>query len=150
VDLEFKRVSIAKKSFLAALHRFIGINVNKRLNLRTAPSIASLGKRYGKICRLMRPFCGALNCLSWGRKDPYALFSLTAHAIVAVQCWRAMLCLVRYHEAAFTRTIESYVPTVPALVAEFDASLNGAGFIRYTVENGAEVARRVSAMDLMF
>jgi hypothetical protein len=82
----------------------------------------------------MQPFCGALNCLTWGRKDPYALYSLTAEAIVAVQCWRAMLCLVRHQEAEFTRTIESFVPAVPALVAEFDASLRGAGLIEYTVE----------------
>jgi hypothetical protein len=36
VDLESRRVSIAKKNFLAALHGFKGIEVEKRLNLRTA------------------------------------------------------------------------------------------------------------------
>lgn len=150
VDLESKRVSIAKKNFLAALHGFIGTDVNKRLNLRTAQRLASWGTRYGKICRVMRPFCGALNCLTWGRKDPYALFSLTAEATVAIQCWRAMLCLVRQQEAEFTRTIESFVPTVPAVIAEFDASLSGAGLIWYAVENGAEVAKGVCAVDLTF
>jgi hypothetical protein len=60
VDLESRRVSIAKKNFLAALHGFIGINVDKRLNLPAAQRLASWGTRYGKICRVMRPFCGAL------------------------------------------------------------------------------------------
>ena len=150
VDLETMRVSIAKKNFLTALHGFIGTDVEERLNLRTAQRLASWGTRYGKICRVMRPFCGALNSLTWGRKDPHALFSLTAEATVAIQCWRAMLCLVRYREAEFTRTIESFVPTTPVLIAEFDASLSGAGLIWYAVENGAEVARGVSAVDLTF
>jgi hypothetical protein len=136
VDLDNRRVSIARKKFLAALHGFIGTDVKKRLNLRTAQRLASWGTRYGKICRVMRPFCGALNCLTWGRKDPYALFSLSAEATVAVQCWRAMLCLVRQQETEFTRTIESFVLTVPAVIAEFDSSLSGAGLIWYAVEDG--------------
>jgi hypothetical protein len=150
VDLDNRRVSIAKKNFLAALHGFIGTDVKKRLNLRTAQRLASWGTRYGKICRVMRPFCGALNCLTWGRKDPYALFSLSAEATVAVQCWRAMLCLVRQQETEFTRTIESFVLTVPAVIAEFDSSLSGAGLIWYAVEDGAEVAKGVCAVDLTF
>jgi hypothetical protein len=47
-------------------------------------------------------------------------------------------------------TIESFVPTVPAVIAEFDASLSGAGLIWYTVENGAEVDKGVCAVDLTF
>lgn len=150
VDLDLKIVSIAKKNHLAALHGFIGTDLTKRLNLRTAQRIASWGTRYGTICRVMRPFCGALNCLTWGRKDPYALFHITPEATVAIQCWRAMLCLVRHREAEFTRTIESFVPTIPSLTAEFDASLSGAGLIWYVTEDGAEVARGVSAVDLTF
>lgn len=42
------------------------------------------------------------------------------------------------------------MPTVPAIIAEFDASLSGAGIIWYAVDNGAEVARGVSAVDLTF
>ena len=98
----------------------------------------------------MRPFCGALNALTWGRKDPHALFNLSNAAVVAIQCWRAMLCLVRHREEEFTRTIESFVPTSPVSIAEFDASLSGAGHIWYDIVDGAEVARGVSAADLTF
>jgi hypothetical protein len=150
VDLETKRVSIAKKNFLTALHGFIGTDVTKRHNLRTAQRLASWGTRYGKICRVMRPFCGALNTQTWGRKDPHALFNLTSTAKVAIQCWRAMLCLVRHREVEFTRTMESFVPTTPVSIAEFDASLSGAGHIWYDLVDGAEVARGVSAVDLTF
>jgi hypothetical protein len=41
VDLDTRRVSIAKRNVLAALHGFIGSDVNKRLNLRTAQRLAS-------------------------------------------------------------------------------------------------------------
>jgi hypothetical protein len=69
---------------------------------------------------------------------------------MAVQCWRAMLCLVRQQETEFTRTMESFVLTVPAVIAEFDSSLSGAGLIWYAVEDGAEVAKGVCAVDLTF
>jgi hypothetical protein len=150
VDLENMRVSIARKNVLAALHGFVRLDGKKRLNLRTAQRLASWGTRYGKIGRVMRPFCGALNCLTSGRKDSYALFSLSAEATVAIQCWRAMLCLVRQQETEFTRTIESFVLAVPAAIAKFDASLSGEGLIWYASEDGAEFAKGVCAVDLTF
>jgi hypothetical protein len=61
VDLTTHRVLISLKNFLAALHGFITIDVTKRTKLPIAQRLASWGTRYGKICRVMRPFCGALN-----------------------------------------------------------------------------------------
>ena len=148
IDLTTERVLIARKNFLTALHGFITTDVTERVNLRSAQRLASWGTRYGKICRVMRPFCGALYRVTWGRTDPFALFELSVEAIVAIQCWRAMLCLVRYRETEFTRTIESFAPTTPILVAEFDASLIGAGLIWSVRDNGAEVIRGVGAVDL--
>jgi hypothetical protein len=78
----------------------------------------------------------------------FALFKLSVEAIVAIQCWRAMLCLVRHRETEFTRTIGSFAPTAPTFVAEFDASLSGAGLIWSVREDGAEVIRGVGAVDL--
>ena len=148
IDLNTERVLIARKNFLTALHGFITTDVSERVNLRSAQRLASWGTRYGKICRVMRPFCGALYRVTWGRTDPFALFELSVEAIVAIQCWRAMLCLVRHRETEFTRTIASFAPTAPTLVAEFDASLSGAGFIWSVREDGAEVIRGVGAVDL--
>lgn len=150
IDLDTQRVSIARKNFLKALHGFITTDVTRRVNLRTAQRLASWGTRYGKICRVMRPFCGALNRLTVGRTDPHALFPLSHEATVAIQCWRAMLCLVRYHEKEFTRTLESFMPTKPGIIVEFDSSLSGAGLIWYARQDGAEEVRGVSAVDLSF
>jgi hypothetical protein len=115
------RVLIARKNFLTALHGFISTNTSKRINLRHAQRLASWGTRYGMICRVMRLFCGALNRVTWGRTEQHALFLLSEEAIIAVQC--AMLCLVRYRETEFTRTLESFTHTTPVIIAEFDASL---------------------------
>ena len=150
VDLDTERVLIARKNFLTALHGFMSTDVSQRVNLRTAQRLASWGTRYGKICRVMRPFCGALNRATWGRTDPHALFYLPADAVIAIQCWRAMLCLVRHRESEYTRTVESFAHNTPVVVAEFDSSLSGAGLIWYVRTHGAEVARGVSAVDLSF
>ena len=150
IDLDTGRVLISKKNFLTALHGFLSADTAARINLRTAQRLASWSTRYGKICRVMRPFCSALYRLTWGRTDPHALFSLSAEAIVAIQCWRAMLCLVRHRETEFTRSIASFAPETPTVVAEFDSSLSGAGLIWYTRDSDAEVAMGVGAADLLF
>jgi hypothetical protein len=150
ISLPDNRVLISRKNFLTALHGFISTDVTRRINLRAAQRLASYGTRYGKICRVMRPFCGALYRVTWGRVDEHAIFHLSPEAIIAIQCWRAMLCLVRFKETEFTRTIESFAPATPILVAEFDSSLSGAGLIWFVRTDGAEVVRGVSAVNLAF
>ena len=150
IDLDTRRVLISNKNFLTALNGFLNVDTTARINLRTAQRLASWSTRYGKICRVMRPFCSALYRLTWGRTDPHALFDLSAEAVVAIQCWRAMLCLVRHRETEFTRSIASFAPETPTVVAEFDSSLSGAGLIWYLREDGAEVAMGVGAADLSF
>lgn len=150
IDLDSQRVLISRKNFLTALHGYINTDVSARVNLRTAQRLASWSTRYGKICRVMRPFCGALHRATWGRTDPHALFYLPSESVIAIQCWRAMLCMVRFRETEFTRTIESFSQSTPVLIAEFDSSLSGAGVIWYARDDGAEVAVGVSAVDLTF
>jgi hypothetical protein len=83
-----------------------------------------------------------------GRTERHALFHWSEEAVIAIQCWRAMLCLVRYRETEFTRTIESFAHTTPVSVIEFDASLSGAGLIWSDRSTGAEVVVGVGAVDL--
>jgi hypothetical protein len=51
---------------------------------------------------------------------------------VAIQCWRAMLCLVRHRETEYTRSVLSFALSTPVVVVEFDASLDGAELILYS------------------
>lgn len=148
--LDTERISIAPKNFLKALHGFATTDVYARINLRQAQRLASWGTRYGKICRVMRPFCSYLYRVTWGRTDSHALFLLSLEARVAIQCWRAMLSLVRFREVEFTRSIASFAPAPPVLVAEFDSSLSGSGVIWYARDSGTEVVLGVCAVSLGF
>jgi hypothetical protein len=69
---------------------------------------------------------------------------------VAIQCWRAMLSLVRFRAAEFTRSISSFARDPPVLVVEFDSSLSGSGVIWYARESGTEVVLGVCAACLGF
>jgi hypothetical protein len=61
-----------------------------------------------------------------------------------------MLYLVRFRETEFTRSIESFAPDTPTLLAEFDSSLGGSGVIWFVRSEGAEEVVGVSAIDLRF
>lgn len=150
IDLDSRQVSIARKKYLSALHGFVSIDIEKKMGLRTAHRLASWASRYGKICRVMRPLRGALNRLIAGRSAPHALFVVSAEAKIAIKSWQAKLCLIRYQESRFTRTLKSFSLALPLTVAEFDASLSGAGLIWFQRTNGAEVAMGVCAVDLSF
>ena len=150
VDLDVQRVMIARKNYLTTLHGFASVQLEDKMDLRTAQRLASWSSRYGKICRVMRPFCGALNRMTAGRTQVHASFLLSAEARVAIQCWKAMLFLVRHDEVQFTRRLDSFSLPVATIVAEFDSSLSGAGLLWYDRSDGTEVLRGVSAVDLRF
>ena len=99
VDLDSQRVLISRKNYLNTLHGFATVNPDGPMTLRTAQKLPSWASRYGKICRVMRPFCGSLNRLISGRTEPHTTFLVSAEARIAIKCWLAMLCLVRCQES---------------------------------------------------
>ena len=150
VDLSSRRVSIARKNHLNAIYGFLSVDLSQPVSLKTSQRLASWGSRYGKICRAMRPFCGALHRLTAGRVDRHALFMVSEEAKIAVRAWRAMLFLLHYDEERFSRTLESFTGEPPVFVVEFDASLKGAGVLWYRRDAGAEVCLGGSAINLEF
>ena len=63
IDLDIERVLISRKNQSRTLHGFASIDLTGTIQLREAQKFASWSSRYGLICRVMRPFCGALNRL---------------------------------------------------------------------------------------
>lgn len=55
---------------------------------------------------------------------------------------------MRFCETECTRSIESFAPATPILVAEFDSSLSRAGLIWSVRTIGSEIARGVSAVNI--
>jgi hypothetical protein len=84
------------------------------------------------------------------RLNPHVSFPLSTEAAIAIKCWRAMLCLVSYSETEFTRTLLSFAPIQSGIIAEFDASLQGAGLVWYSRSEGAESVVGVCAVELSF
>jgi hypothetical protein len=61
-----------------------------------------------------------------------------------------MLSLVRFRALEFTRSISSFAPEPPVLIAEFDSSLSGSGVIRQARDSGTDVVLGVSAAFIGF
>ena len=139
VDLNLKLLSIARKNFLTAVHGFMAIDLSGKTSLKTMQRLASWGSRYGRICRIMRPFCGALNRAIAGRLDRHATFTLAQETEIAIRCWRAILFLVRCNEQRFTRTLASFKSDVTEYIVGTDASLHGAGCLIYRRDRDSEV-----------
>ena len=149
VDLVGMRVSISEKNFLNTIYGFLLVDLDAPMTLPLAQRLASWGSRYGKICRAMRPFSGALHRISAGRTSRHATFLLSDEAKLAIRCWRAMLYLLRFDEEKFSRSLDSFdVTTPPCYIIEFDASLTGAGVLLFQRVGGAEVCLGCSAVDL--
>lgn len=148
VDLQTKRVSIARKNFLNTLYGFLSADLTQPITLTDAQRLASWASRYGQICRYMRPFCSALSRLTVNRHSRHALIELTNEAKMSIRLWRAMLYLVEYDEARFTRPLATFDDTPPSHVVEFDASLTGVGILLYERVAGTEVCLGGGAIDI--
>ena len=83
----------------------------------------------------------ALKRLTVGRVEVHASIILSPEAKITVKCWQAMLCLVRYEEIRFTRTLESFATESPTVIAEFDSSLTGSGIVWYQCRGSGGVMR---------
>ena len=90
LDLGLRLVSISRKNFMNALYGFFTTELDKKISLATAQKLASWSGRYSKICRAMRPFCGALHRATAGWKNPRATFLLPEEARRAIRGWRAI------------------------------------------------------------
>jgi hypothetical protein len=142
LDLKLKLVSISRKNFLNAVYGFFTTELDVKVTLKTAEKLASWGSRYSKICRAMRPFCGALHRATAGLKCRHALFLFPEEAPKrAIRGWRAMLYLVSFDEQRYTRRMESFLPERLEYIVEFDASLSGAGILWFKrLSDGTEVS----------
>lgn len=132
-----------------AVYGFFTTELDKKISLATAQKLASWGCRYSKICRAMRPFCGALHRATTGRMNPHAKFLLPEEARRAIRGWRAMLYLMSFDEQQYSRRMGSFLPEKLQYIIEFDASLSGAGILWYKrLADDSEVAIGGSAVDL--
>ena len=131
IDLEKQVVTISRRNLLKNMYLFFSIDTDQAVTVATMETIAALASRYSMICREMRPFSKALHGSFKGLINKRVSFMLKADAIRSIEMWRAMLCMLAFDEAQFARPFESFGARTANITVQFDASLEGAGFVIY-------------------
>ena len=125
-------VTIAKHNLLKALYAFGTADVSPGafLPVKTLQRLASLGSRYGGICRLMRPFVRVLYAAYTGRQ-PQALVPLDDLTRRVITLFKVLLVMTSAFPTRFATPFAAFTVYQPCWVCEFDASLEGIGIIWY-------------------
>ena len=139
IDLERRRVYIAPRNVLKAVHGFF--SVSSKCSLQELQRLASWASRYGEVHRWMRPHSSRLHSAAtgeWWSTRPGVKLEVSSGAFTAIQLWRAMLCLGVFAPDFFCRSLHTYAYPPAQYVVQFDASLQGLGVLwwRLTGDGG--------------
>jgi hypothetical protein len=135
IDLDAWRVGVSLHNLHKAFDAFVPVSVSGDVTKPEREVLASLGSRYCAVCRHMAPYNHALYASYKGIISRRASYKLTPAARLAVRLWRVVLwgSLLRHGD------LQSFAPVFKGLVVEFDASLQGLGFLFYLRgEDGSE------------
>ena len=141
VDLNKKVVGVAPKNLYKALYGFCMVDLNSRVLVNKLEQLGSWATRYSEICRALKPFVHSFYRnipymkVDWKKyKKGHGTFrnisvEWKSEAMLDVLLWRAFLCLSHLRPEGFARPIASFRHAAASLSIEFDASLEGFGFI---------------------
>jgi hypothetical protein len=139
IDLDAWRVGVSLRNLHKAFYAFMMVSVHGDVTKPEMEVLASLGSRYCAVCRYMAPYNHALYASYKGIVSRRASYKLKPAARLAVRLWRVVLWGSLLRHGAFTRDLQSFAPVFKGLVVEFDASLQGLGFLFYLRgEDGSE------------
>lgn len=150
IDLDRKRVSIARRNVLKAIYGFF--SVGAQCSRQVLQRLASWASRYGEVHRWMRPHSLRLYAAAtgeWWASRPYVQIGLSSGARTAVQLWRAMLCCGVFAPDFFCRSLHTYAYPPSRFVLQFDASLQGLGLLWWRLAaDGSEMLLGGASMSL--
>ena len=148
VDLNKRVISAAPKNLYKALYGFCMTDLSKTVTINRLEQLASWASRYSLICRPLSPFVHGFyrnipyDEIEWRKRETvvskfksnsrgYRNFEVewNEEAKLDVILWRAFLCLAHLRPEGFARPIHSFRKAQANLSIEFDASLDGFGFI---------------------
>ena len=139
IDLITRRLSIARKNLLKAIHGFFKIDLEKKTKLEEVERIASYSERYSLVCRVMRPFQACFNRMIKEHWNGHDMFVWTEEAKIAIRMWRAALYLVSINEVIYAKPLSSFRESPIRYVIETDGSLSQVGFLIMEVTERGEV-----------
>lgn len=148
--LRSKLVTVARHNILRALYAFGSVDVSHQttITVKELQRLASLGSRYGGICRLMRPFVRVLYSAYRGRHGS-AVVTLDNLTKRVITFFKVLLILTYYEPIRFARPLTSFTMIQPTWVCEFDACLSGIGIIWLKrLQDGSERAVAYTSIDI--
>ena len=92
LDLDLRRVGIAKHNLLKTLHGFMTIKLGESVTVKVLMKLASWASRYVIICRYMKPFSAYLHCLTKGLTNLDSTKKIDLPTFQIIQLW-TMFCL---------------------------------------------------------
>ena len=133
LDLDLRRVGIAKHNLLKTLHGFMTIKLGESVTVKVLMKLASWASRYVIICRYMKPFSAYLHCLTKGLTNLDSTKKIDLPTFQIIQLWTMFLSLMNLNPIQFTRSFESFTPQSVKIFINVDASLTGIGILVYGV-----------------
>jgi hypothetical protein len=130
VNLDTMSLSVAKHNMLKTLYGFFSIDIESPVSLTELQSMASWASRYCLVCPYMRPHTNPLyGAMKPYGGRPYVRLPLPSAVKACVQLWRCCLTVLELYESRFARALTSFRDVHCDFVLDFDASLEGVGFI---------------------
>ncbi len=129
INLEDMTISPAHKNMLKAIYVFFCRDIDSGYSLKELQRLSSLATRYSMVCRQMRPYTQSLYTMTTAFRGmgPRATVRLSREAKTDIAMWRAFLCLLRFDERTYARSLYSFRSQPPRFLIEYDASLTGFG-----------------------
>jgi hypothetical protein len=143
-------VTVARHNLLKAVFAFGEVNTEPGavVTVKTLQRLASLGSRYGGICRLMRPFTRILYSAYRGQQQhgEVPLDNVTRRVITL---FKVLLVMTFFQPTRFAVRFSSFTRQSPRYICEFDASLLGIGIIWFhCMSDGSERPIAYTSIDI--
>jgi len=143
-------MTISERNIHKAIFAFGGVDLTPgvRIKVKVMQCLASLGARYGAICRHLKPYTRILfRTFRTGRGRFSILLSAGERAVV--RTFRNLFILIGLKGFTFSRTFESFDFRPHTWVCEFDASLTGIGIMWLRVRpDGSEEPIAYASVDI--
>jgi hypothetical protein len=152
VDLDSRRVSIARHNVTKTFHSFMSVDLTGgRIGFKHAEKLASYASRYAEVIRFLRPFgaCFFEQKKRSARANSQAVMS--APMSWAVRFWQLHLAVMQLRGSVYCVKMESFRRRAPRVVVEFDASLTATGIlISEVLDDGTLHVRKAAALTFPF
>jgi hypothetical protein len=129
VSMKTRMVTITEINFLKLLHGFCAIDTSGSTNVRFMRKLSGISTRYSMLFRPLKALNSALYRSHGNLTGRNTFVPLQQDARIAIEIWRVSIVLLGLDHSRFSKPMISFLPQVPTVTIQFDASLTGLGFL---------------------